>query len=311
MSVFTTPLNDISASISSPHTSGDGLLVFTDSSVFGSPTALNPIRVTVRYNGLVVIYKITGNASNTLTINSVIEGTSDITFPANTLVSMDFTAGHLSDIHTAVNTNETAIATKAADNSVIHLTGNETATGTKILAKLGVGTTPSAMLHVQPDGASDKVLILEAFASQTANLLECQNSSNIAISAIDGSGYGFIRSYTFILASGGAATTGTNKTNVLCVERNGKIVKAFIYAKTAPTGASFIVDINKNGTSIWASTQANRLSLTASSTSGTQTSFDTTAIAEGDLLTIDIDQIGSTIAAQDITVQLFCLLRNL
>ncbi|AMV24177.1 hypothetical protein VT84_07255 [Gemmata sp. SH-PL17] len=68
-------------------------------------------------------------------------------------------------------------------------------------------------------------------------------------------------------------------------------------------------DINVNGATIW-STQANRLKIAAGATSGTQSTFNTTTVAEGDLLTIDVDQVGSTVAGQDVTVYLLILLQN-
>jgi hypothetical protein len=73
--------------------------------------------------------------------------------------------------------------------------------------------------------------------------------------------------------------------------------------KIAPQGASILVDLNKNGSTIWL-TQANRLTIAAEATTGTQTSFDTIALAEGDLLTMDIDQVGSTTAGADLTIEL-------
>jgi len=106
---------------------------------------------------------------------------------------------------------------------------------------------------------------------------------------------------TFALAIGTDATTGTNKTNQIIIPRAGTISKCWINAKTAPVGADLICDINKGGTTIW-STQANRIKLTAGNTSGSQTSFDVTSVVEGDLITIDIDQIGSSTAGKDITV---------
>lgn len=73
---------------------------------------------------------------------------------------------------------------------------------------------------------------------------------------------------------------------------------------TAPTGASLIVDVNKNGSTIF-TTQANRPAIPASAnTSGNVTTMDITTVAAGEYLTIDIDQIGSTIAGADLTVQL-------
>lgn len=105
----------------------------------------------------------------------------------------------------------------------------------------------------------------------------------------------------------GSATpiaAGANLTPELIVPIAGTIIKAVASAKTGPTGADLIFDLNVNGTSIWAATQANRLKIVAAATSGSQTSFDTTALVAGDKLSIDVDQIGSTIAGQDITVQL-------
>lgn len=110
---------------------------------------------------------------------------------------------------------------------------------------------------------------------------------------------------TFVLHRGENATTGTNKTNAIVLPRTLTIVKAYAYAKTAPVGASLIFDINKGGTSIWNVTPANRLAIASGSSSGTQTSFDTTSFAENDVLTIDIDQVGSGTAGSDITVEVY------
>ena len=73
---------------------------------------------------------------------------------------------------------------------------------------------------------------------------------------------------------------------------------------TAPAGASIIVDINKNGTTIF-TTQGNRPTIAiAGNTSGNVTNMDVTTVAAGDYLTVDIDQIGSTTAGADLTVQI-------
>jgi hypothetical protein len=111
------------------------------------------------------------------------------------------------------------------------------------------------------------------------------------------------RLFTFVLHRGENATTGLNKTNKLIVDKAYTINKAYAYATTAPTGAALIFDINLNGSTIW-STQANRLQIAAGANSGTQTSFNSTALVENDILSIDIDQIGSTLPGADITVVL-------
>lgn len=101
-------------------------------------------------------------------------------------------------------------------------------------------------------------------------------------------------------------TVTTNSSHQLrCTVGGGvTIQKVIADVKTAPTGADLIVDINIGGTSIWNVTPANRVKIVATNTTGSQTSFDTVAIVEDDLLDIDIDQIGSTVAGADLTVTL-------
>lgn len=72
---------------------------------------------------------------------------------------------------------------------------------------------------------------------------------------------------------------------------------------TAPTGASVIVDVNVDGTTIF-TTQGNRPTIAVStSTSGLVTNMNTTSVATGSYLTVDIDQIGSTVTGADLCVQ--------
>lgn len=108
----------------------------------------------------------------------------------------------------------------------------------------------------------------------------------------------------FVFTITGTLTTGTSLAPILIPTGALTITKAYLNVKTAPTGAALIVDINKNGTSIWNSNQANRVQVAAAATSGTQTSFDTTSLTEGDVITVDIDQVGSTVAGADLTITL-------
>lgn len=88
----------------------------------------------------------------------------------------------------------------------------------------------------------------------------------------------------------------------LLVIRDSEIVSVNAYANTAPVGASLIFDINLNGTTIW-STQANRVTITASAQTGSQSSFNTTDLSENDVLTLDVDQVGSSTPGSDIVVK--------
>lgn len=77
--------------------------------------------------------------------------------------------------------------------------------------------------------------------------------------------------------------------------------KVQLQTSSAPTGAAVIVDVNKNGSTIF-STQANRPQIAASATQGNTTTFNTTTVTTGDYLTVDIDQKGSTLAGDDLVV---------
>lgn len=110
----------------------------------------------------------------------------------------------------------------------------------------------------------------------------------------------------FVWTISGTLAVGTNKSHVLrSMVPNGFVIeKAFADVKTAPTGTSIILDININNVSIWNVTQANRLTIAAGATAGSQTLFDTALVASEDLLTLDVDQVGSTVAGSDLTVSL-------
>jgi len=82
------------------------------------------------------------------------------------------------------------------------------------------------------------------------------------------------------------------------------ITKVHIAVATAPTGSSIIVDINKNGTTIFTN-QAHRPSIAVSGFTGSTTTIDVSSFADGDYLTFDIDQKGSTIAGANLTVQVY------
>ena len=74
---------------------------------------------------------------------------------------------------------------------------------------------------------------------------------------------------------------------------------------TAPTGANLIVDVNANGTSIFTT---DLLSIDAgektSVTAATPPNITTTSLSDDDEITVDIDQIGSTVAGTGLKITL-------
>lgn len=104
----------------------------------------------------------------------------------------------------------------------------------------------------------------------------------------------------FIWTVGGTLSTGTNLG--MRYRPNGTIthVEAELLVKTAPTGSAVIVDINKNGVSLFAS--GNRPQIAVGNTEGESTTFNITTGDDDDVYTIDIDQADSSGVAADLAV---------
>ena len=68
------------------------------------------------------------------------------------------------------------------------------------------------------------------------------------------------------------------------------------------SGTSIVVDVNRNGTTLFTN-QANRPTIAQSTYTTTATPTITT-LTSGDYLTVDIDQVGSTVAGSNLLVQI-------
>lgn len=75
-------------------------------------------------------------------------------------------------------------------------------------------------------------------------------------------------------------------------------IKARLTVGTAPTGSDLIGVFKKNGTTVATVT------ITAGTNTGTSTTFSPTTIADGEYLTLDLTQVGSTVAGSDLTGQI-------
>jgi hypothetical protein len=96
----------------------------------------------------------------------------------------------------------------------------------------------------------------------------------------------------------------TVKTGTFKVYTEGDYVVETIRASVgggAPAGSAVIVDVNKNGTTIYTN-QANRPQIAAGATTGTGNSPAITAFTAGDYITVDVDAVGSTTPGTDLTV---------
>lgn len=109
----------------------------------------------------------------------------------------------------------------------------------------------------------------------------------------------------YVYTAAGAVTVGTAKARFI----NGtgetlRLRKVTLFVGTAPTGADLIVDVNVNGTTAF-SAQTARPKVVAGQTTGSSVPAVSGAdvlVAPGAALTVDVDQIGSTVAGSDLSV---------
>jgi hypothetical protein len=85
--------------------------------------------------------------------------------------------------------------------------------------------------------------------------------------------------------------------------RTVTITKVFCACEEPPAGAALIFDVNKNGTTIFTN-QAHRPQIAIGQNTGETTDIDVNSLADGDYLTIDVDQIGSDIAGSDASIHI-------
>lgn len=180
------------------------------------------------------------------------------------------------------NVTDAKIATGVSQSKITNLTSD-------LAAKAGAATTITAGTGLTGGGdISTNRTISANFGTTSGTVAEGNHTHTLTFSLT-----------SFFKTGALTATTGTQR---LPIDGTYTIVGTRLMVGTAPTGASIIVDINKNGTTIY-STQANRPSIAAGANSGGPGAApDVASLAAGDYLTVDVDQIGSTVAGSDLTV---------
>lgn len=109
--------------------------------------------------------------------------------------------------------------------------------------------------------------------------------------------------YSFFIP--GAAVVGASQAGVL-VPVAGTIQYVKVYSTTAPTVQALIVDIHLNGTTIF-TTQTNRPQVAATANAATSGVAEVTALAAGDRLTVDVDQVGTVTGGAPLLVTVVLL----
>jgi hypothetical protein len=122
---------------------------------------------------------------------------------------------------------------------------------------------------------------------------------------------GTLKSAAVATALGGSLTAAFSRAGTLTVAvgagkfyvpRAATILGVAMAVGTVPTGTTILCDVNKNGTTVF-TTQGNRPSIAISASKVAVMAVpDVTALAAGDLLSVDVDQVGSSFAGADLTV---------
>lgn len=103
-----------------------------------------------------------------------------------------------------------------------------------------------------------------------------------------------------------AATTGTTKIQPFHAPFDCTLTRAVLTAATAPTGAELIADIHLGGTTVMGTDKLDiEVSEFSTRTAATAPALTVTAVSEGDQITFDVDQVGSTVAGAGLIVYVY------
>lgn len=195
-----------------------------------------------------------------------------------------------SGVLSSVSSGNVTITAADSTNPRIDLIVSNT-TGTKSAVQGTAAISPLA-----PALSAGYILLAMVYVPATAAAI---TTAMITDKRVPVPGFEVIR-----VGKSGTLTTGAGVTPVNS-SRPRTLLGVFLACNTAPTGAAILVDVNKNGTTIF-TTQGNRPTIAISAKTSTVIAVPdvTTFAALSDVLTFDIDQIGSTIAGADLTIAL-------
>lgn len=94
------------------------------------------------------------------------------------------------------------------------------------------------------------------------------------------------------------ATVGTGRARIDPLPWGFTISSIVLTVTTAPTGSAMIVDLNDDGVSMFSTRISIDAGETSSATAAAPYMLASSTIASGSILTVDIDQVGATVAGQ-------------
>ena len=185
--------------------------------------------------------------------------------------------------HSSVLDNTTASFTTADETKLDGIEANATADQTDVEIKTAVDNQLAGSVVGTTDAQTltNKIIDFDSNTVQNEPVLFALSCSDLTTDLATGTAVAYFRApYAFTL-------TG---------------VRASVI--TAPTGATVTVDINENGTSVLSTKLSIDASEKTSETAATAAVISDSSIANDSEITIDIDQVGSTVAGAGLIVYL-------
>ncbi len=230
--------------------------------------------------------------------------------------------GKLVGVQSTVTNEQTAYLTEAvgvdvqiqnegAANHLTHAYGVRVADMPAAEADAYAIYTGSGSVHVGDD-VEQKVFSSAPAANPPTGFIKLYPKLETGIPRLyakDASGieHGLSPAHMALFYVAGILDIGAGPMRIYNVTGAGKtLTKVFLACKTAPTGAAIIVDVHKNGTSIFTN-PANRPQVAAGQTTGQTTVIDVSSWGADEYLTVEIDQVGSAVKGEDLVVHVVYL----
>ena len=271
---------------------------------------------TINFNGLgaKTIVKVAGGMSTALATNDIRAGQwVDVVYDG-TNMQMQSTlgnAGSFSGIYSDLTGKPTLGTASALD---VAASGNA-ASGEVVKgndSRLTDARTPSTHATSHKSGGADAIKLDELAAPTDVTTLNATTSSHGLLPKLGGGTTNFLR-------ADGSWATAPQAIQLACSDESTALTSGAAKAtfrmpyamtitqvrasvNTAPTGSTLIVDINENGTSILSTKLSIDASEKTSTTAATAAVISDSALADDAEITIDIDQIGASIAGAGLKI---------
>ena len=216
MTNFAQVANNAVTTLASGRSSGASTLTVATGtgSLFPTPTPTNPVKLTLVTSATrgttsetLTILQATGRSGDTFSGLTVIEGSTDRAYSAGDYVELRLTAGHVSAIHSAVNTAETAVALAALDSAVVHVAGTETITGAKTFSTAPVLASLSGLLKGSSGSLSAALADVDYLTPGTAASAYSPIAGSASITTVGTIASGTWSGSTIAVAKGGTGLT--------------------------------------------------------------------------------------------------------